>query len=180
MSPKALLICGPPGTGKTSHTKIMFENAGLSIDDFVDIDPDKRKEVHSSDRSRLALEEVLETIDKGQSFYYTATCGGMRILNDLIAKMKAKHYRIVIAISYVSLPTALERIRKRTHQPVPQKVIEDLHAFFKTKAERFMKLPVELYLYNNETDFNLLLSKKHKKIVCLDGDFYFDISRYCS
>jgi hypothetical protein len=42
-------------------------------------------------------------------------------------------------------------------------------------------LDVEIYLYNNETDFNLLLSKKNKKIVCRDGDsdFYFDISRYC-
>jgi predicted ABC-type ATPase len=103
-------------------------------------------------------------------------------MDDLIAKMKVKKYRIVIAISYVSLPIALERIRKRTHQPVPQEVIEDLYAFFKTKAERFMKLPVELYLYNNETDFNLIYSRKNKKIVCRDqdSDFYFDISRYCS
>jgi len=94
--------------------------------------------------------------------------------------MKEKHYRIVIAIVYTTLPTALERIRKRTHQPVPDEVVEDLHAFFKTKAERFMKLPVEIYLYNNETDFNLLLSKKNKKIVCRGkDDFYFDISRYC-
>ena len=95
--------------------------------------------------------------------------------------MRSKKYRIVVAIVYTSLSTALERIRKRTEQPVPDIVVEDLHAFFKTKAERFMKLPVEIYLYNNETDFNLLYSRKNKKIVCRDGDadFYFDISRYC-
>jgi predicted ABC-type ATPase len=95
--------------------------------------------------------------------------------------MKAKKYRVVIAIVYTTLPTALDRIRKRTHQPVPEDVVHDLHAFFKSKAERYMKLDVEIYLYNNETDFNLLLSKKHKKIVCRDGnaDFYFDISPYC-
>ena len=39
----------------------------------------------------------------------------------------------------------------------------------------------ELYLYNNEDEFNLLLSKKKKKIVCVhpEGEFYFDISKYC-
>jgi len=96
-------------------------------------------------------------------------------------RMRGKKYRIVIAIVYTTLPTALERIRKRTHQPVPDLVVEDLHTFFKTKAERFMKLDVEIYLYNNETDFNLVWSKKNKRVACLDPEsaFYFDISKYC-
>jgi len=181
MSPIGLLVCGPPGVGKTSNINRMLENAGIRVQELIGIDPDKRKEETNAERSAEALEVVKYTIDKGLSFYYTATCGGNKVVDDLIARMKAKKYRVVIAIVYVSLPVALERIRKRTHQPVPSEVVEDLHAFFKTKAERFMKLDVEIYLYNNETDFNLLLSKKHKKIVCRDGnsDFYFDVSRYC-
>jgi len=100
----------------------------------------------------------------------------------LIKRMKAKSYRVVVAIVYTSLSVALERIRKRVDQGVPEDVVEDLHRFFRTKAERYMKLPVDIYLYNNETDFNLLFSKKNKKIVCRDrdSDFYFDVSRYCS
>ena len=176
-----LLICGPSGVGKTSNVNNMLKNAGIRVQDLIGIDPDEGKEETHEERSKAALELVKHTIDTGRSFYYTATCGGNKIVDDLIARMKAKHYRIVIAIVYTTLPTALERIRKRTHQPVPDEVVEDLHAFFKTKAERFMKLPVEIYLYNNETDFNLLLSKKNKKIVCRGkDDFYFDISRYCS
>ena len=176
-----LLICGPSGVGKTSNINKMLMNAGISAQELIDIDPDERKEETHEERSKAALELVKYTIDRGYKFYYTATCGGMRIINDLVKRMKAKKYHIIVAIVYTSLPVALERIRKRTHQPVPEDVIRDLHAFFKSKAERFMNIDAEIYLYNNETDFNLLLSKKNKKIVCRDGnsDFYFDISRYC-
>jgi predicted ABC-type ATPase len=181
MSPIGLLVCGPSGVGKTSNINKMLENAGIRKELTI-VDPDKRKEETHQERSEAALELVKETIEGGESFCYTATCGGMRIITDLIRRMKARKYRIVVAIVYTSLPVALERIQKRTHQPVSTDIVEDLHAFFKTKAERYMKLDVEIYLYNNETDFNLLFSRKNKKIVCRDGDmdFYFDVSRYCS
>jgi predicted ABC-type ATPase len=181
MSPIGFLVCGPSGVGKSSNINKMLENAGIHKE-LIEIDPDKRKEETHEERSKAAIESVKYTIDLGYDFYYTATCGSLKIMNSLIERMKINKYRVIIAIVYVSLPMALERIRKRTHQPVPSEVVEDLHAFFKTKAERYMKLDVEIYLYNNETDFNLLLSKRHKKIVCRNGDsdFYFDISRYCS
>lgn len=158
----------------------MLDTAG--VHEVFLIDPDVRTEDTHEERSKLALEDVYHSISNSVDFGYAATCGGGKVVLDLIKKMKAKKYHIIIAIVYSSLPTALERIRKRTHQSVPEDVVEDLHAFFKSKAEKFMKLDVEIYLYNNETEFNLLLSKKHKKIVCKDkdSDFYFDISRYCS
>lgn len=174
-------MCGPSGVGKSSNINKMLENAGV-LEKLVTIDPDRRKEETHEERSKSALEQVKTIIETGLSFCYTATCGGTQLVNDLIKRMKANNYRIIVAIVYTSLPVALERIRKRTHQPVPEEVVKDLHAFFKTKAERFMKLPVDIYLYNNETDFNLLLSRKNKRVVCRhhDADFYFDISRYCS
>lgn len=181
MSPIGLLVCGPSGVGKTSNIDKMLENAGIHKKLTI-IDPDKLSNESHEERSAVALENVKNTIEDGESFCYTATCGGMRIVTDLIRRMKDRKYRVIVAIVYTSLPVALERIQKRTHQQVPKDVVEDLHAFFKTKAERYMKLDVEIYLYNNETDFNLLFSKKHKKIICRDGemDFYFDVSRYCS
>ena len=175
------LVCGPSGVGKTSHFNTMLQNAGIKEDIFL-VDPDKRKEDSHEERSRLAYQTVKNMIAESKNFGYTATCGGIKAINELIMLMQQNKYRIIVAIVYTSLPTALERIRKRTHQPVPDIVVDDLHAFFKTKAERFMKMNVEIYLYNNETDFNLLYSRKNKKIVCRDGDsdFYFDVSRYCS
>ena len=181
MSPIGFLVCGPSGVGKTTHFNTMLRNAGIKEDVFL-IDPDKRKEDSHEERSRLAYEAVKDMISSGKNFGYTATCGGNKAVDELIMQMRQNKYRVIVAIVYTSLPVALERIRKRTHQLVPDIVVEDLHSFFKTKAERFMKLPVEIYLYNNETDFNLLFSRKSKKIVCRDrdSDFYFDVSRYCN
>jgi predicted ABC-type ATPase len=181
MNPIGFLICGPSGVGKTSHFKEMLTNAGVKQDVTL-FDPDSRKESEHTVRSEMALQAVKDAIEKGISFGYTATCGGNRVVDDLIQRMQMNKYRIVVCIVYVSLPVALERIRKRTHQFVPDEVVADLHSFFKSKAERFMKLPVEIYLYNNETDFNLLYSRNNKKIVCRNegSDFYFDVSRYCS
>jgi predicted ABC-type ATPase len=181
MSPIGFLFCGPSGVGKNTHFKTMLKNAGIEKELLL-IDPDKRKEEIHKERSELAYEEVKEAITKKKDFGYFSSCVGFKRIYEMVSEMQQNNYRIIVAIVYTSLPVALERTRKRMNQLVPDIVVEDLHAFFKTKAERFMNLPVEIYLYNNETDFNLLLSKKKKKIVCRDGntDFYFDISRYCS
>jgi len=178
--PIGILVCGPSGVGKSSHFQEMLDNAGVS-EKITLFDPDQMSDETHEKRSMSALEAVKDAIQSGKSFGYPATCGSLKVTHDLIKRMKAKKYRIIIAIVYTSLPVALERIRKRTHQPVPDDVVEDLHAFFKKKAEMYMNLPVELYLYNNETQFNLLLSKKAKKIVCRDStsDFFFDLSKHC-
>lgn len=180
MSPIGFIVCGPPGVGKSVHFKKMLSNAGIKKK-VAFFDPDMRSEETAEERSRLNLEELNEAIDSGIDFGYVGICGGKRLV-DIIKRMKLNKYRAVVAVVYSTLPVALERVRKRTEQPVPEDVIKELYSYFKRKAESYMKLDADIYLYNNETDFNLLLSKKNKKIVCrdADADFYFDVSRYCS
>lgn len=173
------LICGPSGTGKSSHVTEMLKNANIT-QKFLLIDPDKLEGIHS-EQSKKALELVYEQIEKNKNFVYIATCGGMKIIQTILKKMKEKKMRSIVAIPYIKLSTALERVKKRTEQIVSEEVIKDLHSFFNTKAERYMKLNNldEIYLYNNETDFNLLYSKIKDKITCTSGEFFFDISKYC-
>ena len=175
------LICGPSGVGKSSNISKMIENAGLIKEDFSIIDPDKLEGTHSEQSSK-ALENVHTSILENKSFIYIATCGGTKIILDILAKLKKKKFRSIIAIVYTSLPVALKRITERSEQLVPSDVTKDLHQFFNKKAERFMTMPNidNIYLYNNETNFNLLFSKKSKKIHCSEGEFYFDVSKYCS
>jgi predicted ABC-type ATPase len=177
------LCCGPSGVGKSSNIHKMLENANLNKDDFLLIDPDKLDGTHT-EQSTKALELVYDSIKNNKSFVYIATCGGTKIIIDILSKLKKKKFRSIVAITYTSLPIALKRISERSEQPVPSEVVEDLHKFFKTKAERFMSLSNidQIYLYNNNTNFNLLLSKKSNKIVCSNenNEFYFDISKYCS
>jgi predicted ABC-type ATPase len=175
------LICGPSGVGKSSHVDLMLSNAGFNMK-FLLIDPDKITGVSHREQSFIAFKEVANAINEGKSFVYVATCGGTKDMTDIIKKMKDNDFRTIVAISYTSLGKALERIKKRIGQPVPEEVVRDLHQFFTRKAEMYMTMPNldEIYLYNNETDFNLLLSKKHNKILCSENsNFYFDVSKYC-
>lgn len=175
------LICGPSGIGKSSNVNKMIENAGLTKEDFSIIDPDLLEGKHSEQSSK-ALELVYNSIYENKSFIYIATCGGTKIILDILSKLKSKNFKSIIAIIYTSLPTSLKRISQRYEQPVPEDVTKDLHQFFNKKAERFMTMPNidKIYLFNNETNFNLLFSRKSKKIICSKGEFYFDISKYCS
>jgi predicted ABC-type ATPase len=172
------LVCGPPGVGKSSHISEMLKKSGLKGKNIID--PDQLEASTHLEKSEKALELVKESIDKKKSFIYVATCGGLKVIISLLAAMKKGGFRTIVAISYTNLSTALERIKKR-EQVTPEEVTRDLHAFFATKAEAYMKLRNldEVYLYNNETEFNLLYSRKKKKIVCTAGDFYFDVSKYC-
>lgn len=170
-----ILICGPSGVGKSSNLSKIF-NMDIEV-----LDPDKRPEKEHSERSSKTLEQVYEFISQKKDFAYIATCGGIKIIKDILKKMKDKDYETTIVIVYTSLETALERISKRD-QHTPEEVIKDLHAFFTKKAEYYMKARNvdRILLYNNETTFKLILDKKDKKIHCHSNEkFYFDISPYC-
>lgn len=176
-----ILICGPPGTGKSTNIKKMLDQAGFD-EEYTLADPDKLSGDHA-EQSKKALDLVEDSIAKKKSVVYVGACHGIRTIKSILKKMKDHKYHTVVAIAYTTIPTALDRIASRTHQPLDPDIASEVHRFFKTKAERYMTLPHidELYLYNNETEFNLLLSKKKKKIMCTDrdGEFYFDISKYC-
>ena len=175
------LICGPSGVGKSSNIDLMLKNAGFNMK-FKLIDPDKIIGVTHAEKSRIAFQDVKEHIHKGISFIYVATCGGTKDMTDIIKDMKDHGFRTIVAIPYTSLGTALERIKNRVGQPVPDEVVKDLHQFFTRKAKMYMTMPNldEIYLYNNEKDFNLLFSKKENKILCSENsNFYFDVSKYC-
>jgi len=170
-----ILICGPSGVGKSSNLSKIFDK------DIEVLDPDKRSEKEHSERSSKTLEQVYEFISQKNDFAYIATCGGIKIIKDLLKKMKDQGYETMMVIIYTSLETALERISKRD-QHTPEDVILDLHAFFTKKAEYYMKAKNvdQIFLYNNETKFKLILHKKDKKIHCHGKEkFYFDISPYC-
>ena len=176
-----ILVCGPPGTGKSTHIRTMLDQAGFH-EDYVLADPDEMPGEHS-EQSKAALALLEDSVAKKKNVVYVGACHGTRTVQDILKRMKSKKYNTVVAISYTSISTALQRIKTRTHQPLDADIAREVHEFFRTKAERYMSMPNvdELYLYNNETEFSLLLSKKKKKVVCSDpaGEFYFDVSKYC-
>jgi len=181
--PVGVLICGAPGTGKSSHVLKVLKNAGFE-GDFVLVDPDAIKADSHSEQSMLAITMLEETVDEKKDVVYVGSCLSVSAINTVLKKMKSKKYRTVLAIAYTSLSTALKRIAERKEQPLDADIASEVHSYFSKKAERYMNIPSidEIYLYNNETDFNMLFSRKKKKILCSDprGEFYFDVSKYCN
>jgi septin family protein len=102
------LCCGPSGVGKSSNIHKMFENANLNKDDFLLIDPDKLQGTHI-EQSIKALELVYESINNNKSFIYIATCGGTKIIINILLKLKKKKFRIIVAITYTSIPIEIGR-----------------------------------------------------------------------
>ena len=181
--PVGVLVCGAPGTGKSSHVLKVLENAGFE-GEFVLVDPDKIKAEYHSQQSNMSFELLRETVSEKKDVVYVGSCLSVGRLTRIMEEMKRKKYRTVVAIAYTSLSTALKRIAQRTEQPLPEDIASEVHRYFATKAERYMSNPLidEIYLYNNETEFNMLFSRKKKKITCSDpgGEFYFDVSKYCA
>jgi hypothetical protein len=159
----------------------MLEQAGFD-EEYVLVDPDKMEGEHA-EQSRKAFKLLKETVAQKKNVVYVGSCVGVGYMTSILRSMKELKYKTIMAISYTTIPTALKRIASRKDQPLDADIAHEVHTFFKTKAERYMTVPYidELYLYNNETEFNLLLSKKKKKVVCTDpnAEFYFDISKYC-
>ena len=180
--PVGVLICGAPGTGKSSNIPLVLKNADFK-DEFVLVDPDKIKADSHSEQSTMAFELLKKTVGEKKDVVYVGSCLSVGTLNNILKDMKSKKYRTVVAISYTSLSTAIKRIAARKDQPLDADIASEVHRYFATKAQRYMNLPAidEIYLYNNETNFNMLFSRKKKKVVCSDPDreFYFDVSKYC-
>jgi predicted ABC-type ATPase len=180
--PVGVLICGAPGTGKSTHVRKVLENAGFE-GEFVLADPDKIKADSHSQQSNMAFQLLREMVSEKKDVVYVGSCISVGRLTKIMEEMKQKKYRTVVAISYTSTSTALKRIAQRTEQPLDADIASEVHRYFATKAERYMNIPSidEIYLYNNETEFNMLFSRKKKKVICSDpsGEFYFDVSKYC-
>ena len=180
-----ILACGPSGVGKSSHIEDMLEHAGVSKQTKV-IDPDKLLDfsLKQRERSDKAYEMIHDSIQNNESFIYSASCLRTSKINEVIDELKKAGFKIVAALVFTSMDTAWKRLKKRTEQPVEHHVMKRFHTYFKKAASEFMNDSRidEVYLYNNEKHFSMLLSKKNEKIVCSDsdGDFFFDISEYCS
>lgn len=179
----ALLSCGASGTGKTTSRERFLHDSGLKTT-FVTLNLDDYwKHAKSPQETRdLYSRLVKRTIEDGYSFLFDATCRYTPDVIKLINDVKHRGYTVKLSITYARLKTALERIRKRTNQPMNPKFAVTVYKELKERIEDLMKQNVdEIYLYDNETTTRLIYHKTAKKISCLmpDSEFYFDISEYC-
>ena len=80
-----ILICGPPGTGKSTNIRKMLDQAGFD-EDYVLADPDKLAGDHT-EQSKKALELVDEAVRDKKSVVYVGACHGIRTISSILKKI---------------------------------------------------------------------------------------------
>ena len=174
--PTGLLVCGGSGAGKSSHLKDIVKDARMRS--FLLIDPDQMNAPNHVVASKMAFETLHETIASRKNFAYVGTCAGTRNIHEILRIMKEHGYRVVVAIVHVNLDTAIERVRARKEQPVPEKVVRELYDYFKKGARNYLKFSEidELFLYSNDPDFTKLGVRKEDQWTIFERrPFYFTL-----
>jgi predicted ABC-type ATPase len=182
----ALFICGASGTGKSS-LRYKFLNDAKIKTSFVYLNIDDIREVGREEARVIFNHSLVRAIEDGYSIFYDGTCRNKKDVSDTIKLLKSKNYKIILAMTYTSLPTALKRLEDRQGQFVSESVARDIYQHMSKNAETYMKLKEidQVYLYLNETKPELIVmyDKPKKAISCRLGaereHFYFDISKYC-
>lgn len=177
----AVLICGAPGTGKTSNQNVILNDANIHTN-LVSLNSDEILKF-VNDRS-LALEITTSIghrlIKDGYSFIWQASCVYPPPKIHFTEKLKKADYNVIMGITYSSLNNAINRISHRVEQPLSENLIRAAHAEFTKKGDVYLEDPNidELYLYNNDHMIKLIYERKNNIVHCHSpgGNFYFD---YC-
>lgn len=178
----AVFLCGASGTGKTS-IRYKFLNDAKIKTTFVYLNIDNIKEVGREDARRILNHSLNRAVEDGYSIFYDGTCRNKKDIQEVMNYLKSQNYKIVLGMTYTTLPTALKRLEERRNQFVSEHVAKDIYQHMSKNAEVYMdtKDIDEIYLYNNEETVTLIYKKTSKTVDCIlpDEQFYFDVSKYC-
>lgn len=180
----AIFLCGAAGSGKTTSRDMFLEDAGIKTTYVMLNIDDIRPQVGTQEETRNVFVKLIDrTIEDGYSFLYDGTCRDRKNTVMRIKEAKERGYKIVLGITYASLGTVLNRVRKRVNQPLDPELVREIYGHLRKNVETYMSIDDidELYLYNNEKSTKLIFYKDVKKVTCIDphSKFYFDVSKYC-
>jgi len=178
--PKVLILCGPPGCGKsTVKTNLL---AQFSINDYINIDPDEIRTILMANGVRFpddktTMPGITNAFNKRMSdeaqkqhlnIVFDTTGQNFRAVSDLLYTSRQLGYKSYFSIIWASLETCRRRIEGRNQYlresssgriQLPLEVAEGIYnGFVQPKGTASMFLldyPVranEVFLYSNNTD----------------------------
>lgn len=198
--PKVLILCGPPGCGKSTIKRMLLSQN--SITDYINIDPDVIREILMSQGVTFPDEKTMTGItnafnkrigDEAQkqrfNIVFDTTGQNFKAISELIRNSRSIGYKTYFTIIWASLETCLRRVEGRNQQlresssgrielPIP--VAESIYnGFMQQKGIASMFLldypikPTEILLYNNNVDGSEpeLLFHKQGNVVVHSSNF---------
>lgn len=123
-NPSVLILCGPPGCGKsTVKTNLLTE---FGIENYVNIDPDEIRTILMSqgvtfpdDKTMAGITNNFNkrisdfSLEQGYNIIFDTTGQNFRAVSDLIYQSKQKGYKSFFTIIYASLETCQRRVQSR-------------------------------------------------------------------
>ena len=178
--PKVLILCGPPGCGKsTVKTNLLAE---FKIDNYINIDPDEIRTILMANgvtfpADKTTMPGITNAFNKRMSdeaqkqhlnIVFDTTGQNFRAVSDLLYTSRQLGYKSYFSIIWASLETCRRRIEGRNQYlresssgriELPIEVAEGIYnGFVQVKGTASMLLldyPVranEVFLYNNNVD----------------------------
>ena len=178
--PKVLILCGPPGCGKsTVKTNLLTE---FKIDNYINIDPDEIRTILMANgvtfpADKITMPGITNAFNKRMSdeaqkqhlnIVFDTTGQNFRAVSDLLYTSRQLGYKSYFSIIWASLETCRRRIEGRNQYlresssgriQLPLEVAEGIYnGFVQPKGTASMFLldyPVranEVFLYSNNAD----------------------------
>lgn len=179
--PKILILCGPPGCGKsTVKADLLAQN---SINTYINIDPDEIRTILMANgvtfpADKITMPGITNAFNKRMSdeaqrrhlnIVFDTTGQNFKAVSDIIYTSNSLGYKSVFAIIWASLETCLRRVRGRNQYlkdshsgriELPVEVAEGIYNGFITRPRGtasmlLLDYPVkadEVFLYNNNVD----------------------------
>jgi len=198
--PKVLILCGPPGSGKSTIKNNLLIEKGIV--NYVNIDPDEIRSILMDQGLTFPDDKTMSGItnafnkrisDEAQkqrfNIVFDTTGQNFKAVADLLRSSCEASYETYFVIVYASLETCLARVNIRNTRlaetelsriPLPLDVAESIYNGFMqekgTAAMFLLDYPVrahEILLYDNNADGGepTLLYQKVEKDVVFSSNF---------
>lgn len=178
-NPSVLILCGPPGCGKsTIKTNLLRE---FGIDSYINIDPDEIRTILMSqgvtfpdDKTMAGITNNFNkrisdfSLEQRYNILFDTTGQNFRAVSDLLYQSRERGYKTYFVIIYASLETCQRRVEMRNEKlktegsgriQLPLEVAAQIYSGFmqpKGTASMFLiDYPVkadQVLLYNNDID----------------------------
>ena len=200
VNPSVLILCGPPGCGKSTVKSNLLREFG--IENYMNIDPDEIRSILMSQGVTFPDDKTMSgitnnfnkrmsdySLEQGYNIIFDTTGQNFRAVSDLIYQSKQYNYKSFFSIIYASLETCQRRVKNRNEFlrssgsgriELPLEIAAKIYdGFMQPKGTASMFLldyPVRadgIFLYNNDQDGQEphLLFKKVGENVEYSSDF---------
>jgi len=202
--PTLIVLCGPPGCGKSKTKEQLIAQEGVT--DYIDIDPDEIRSILEANGVVFSDDKTMGRITNafnkrmsdqaqtmGLNIVFDTTGQNILAVRGIIKSSKELKYKTTFAVIWASKDTCKERVASRNassgskRRVLPPEIAEDIYdKLLKGTISDYLKYPVgadKILLYNNnnkdKSNAVLLFRKEGHSVTSSDflGFYNMDLTK---